>query len=102
MNVLIPATFQRIFVDIGVVLTFATVVLTFFQTLKSKAETKDNGHKIDEVHVLVNSQLTAVLARVIQLTKVLNEEGVRVPDPPEVIMPPEAVKLLLEKTDELR
>jgi hypothetical protein len=58
----------------GILVTFATAVIGLRQTLV-------NQRKIGEVHVLVNSQLHAVLDRVAQLTETLTEAGVDVPDP---------------------
>jgi hypothetical protein len=59
----------------GVILTFATAVVGAWQTWL-------NRQKIQEVHVLVNSQLSAVVARVDQLTKKLRDAGVDVPGKP--------------------
>lgn len=56
----------------GIVLTFLSSVVGFWQTRR----------KIREVHVLVNSQLHAVLDRVTQLTGTLHEAGVAVPPKP--------------------
>lgn len=53
----------------GVVLTFAAVVIAFLQLRR----------KVAEVHVLVNSQLTAVLQRVAQLTAALENAEIEVP-----------------------
>lgn len=58
----------------GLALTFATTVVGFLQSLR-------NTRKISEVHVLVNSQLAAVLARVTQLTGTLTDAGMDVPEP---------------------
>ena len=63
---------MRWFVLIGLVLTFGTAVLGFLQS-------KRNTAKIGEVHVLVNSQLTAMMKRVDQLTGVLQGAGLEVP-----------------------
>jgi hypothetical protein len=41
-----------------------------------------NRKKIDQVHVLVNSQLHTVLERVEQLTESMREQGATVPDSP--------------------
>ena len=56
----------------GVILTFLTALIGFVVSLR----------KIQAVHVLVNSQLHEVLARVTQLTGTLEAAGVDVPDPP--------------------
>jgi hypothetical protein len=53
----------------GVVLTFGGSVLGYLGTRR----------KIAEVHVLVNSQLAAVVERVAQLTATLEQAGVAVP-----------------------
>lgn len=58
----------------GLVITFATTLVGFLQSLR-------NSRKISEVHVLVNSQLAAVLARVTQLTGTLTDAGMDVPEP---------------------
>lgn len=50
-----------------------------------------NHRRIAEVHVLVNSQLASVLARVDQLTGALTDAGADVPDPPAV--PPPASRV---------
>jgi hypothetical protein len=56
----------------GVVITFATSIVGFWQTRR----------KVAEVHVLVNSQLHDVLDRVQQLTVTLEAAGVEVPPKP--------------------
>jgi hypothetical protein len=56
----------------GVVVTFATSVVGFVSAHR----------KIGEVHVLVNSQLTAVVERVSLLTATLERAGVEVPPEP--------------------
>lgn len=53
----------------GVVLTFAAVVIAFLQLRR----------KVAEVHVLVNSQLSTVLQRVVQLTAALENAEIEVP-----------------------
>ena len=59
----------------GLVLTFATALLGFLQSRRNTA-------RIGEVHVLVNSQLHAVLDRVEQLKGTLTAAGIDVPDKP--------------------
>ena len=60
-------------VDLGAaVLTFGGVVLGYWQTRR----------KVAEIHVLVNSQLHAVIDRVSQLTEALERADVEVPPPP--------------------
>jgi uroporphyrinogen-III decarboxylase len=63
----------------GVILTFATALIGFAQTRR----------KIAEVHILVNSQLHAVLDCVTQLTAALADAGVDVPEPPTGAPPTE-------------
>jgi hypothetical protein len=46
------------------------------------AQGRQNARKITEIHVLVNSQLTAVIARVAQLRGTLEDAGVDVPEAP--------------------
>jgi hypothetical protein len=43
---------------------------------------RQNARKITEIHVLVNSQLAAVIARVAQLRGTLEDAGVDVPEAP--------------------
>jgi hypothetical protein len=54
---------------------FVTAATTLFATLR-------NYKRIQEVHVLVNSRMTDVLARVDQLTLALEVEGKDVPVDP--------------------
>lgn len=71
------------FVLAGVVITFATSVVGFVSTRR----------KVSEVHVLVNSQLHAVLERVTQLTAELERADVPVPPPPPApVKPPGRVQ----------
>lgn len=65
---------DQVLVLAGLVITFATTLVGFLQSLR-------NSRKISEVHVLVNSQLAAVLARVTQLTGTLTDAGLDVPEP---------------------
>ena len=62
-------------------LVLAGILVTFATSLVGLWQTRTNQRKIGEVHVLVNSQLHAVLDRVAQLTETLTEAGVDVPDP---------------------
>ena len=66
---------MRWFVLAGLVLTFLTTFVGFLQSRR-------NAAKISEVHVLVNSQLHAVLDRVEQLKGTLVGAGIDVPDDP--------------------
>jgi len=74
---------QSYLVLAGIVLTFLTALLGWFKGRQSVAVSKENADKIQEVHVLVNAQLTAVVARVGQLVTTLKEAGVPVPEPPD-------------------
>jgi hypothetical protein len=60
----------------GVLVTFLTAVLGFLATRQKIGEVE---HKAEEIHVLVNSQLQAVVARVSQLIDALEHAGVAVP-----------------------
>jgi hypothetical protein len=64
-------------------LVLAGIVITFITSVVGLAATRGNRQKIAEVHVLVNSQLHAVLSRVDQLKETLQAAGVDVPDPPD-------------------
>jgi hypothetical protein len=59
----------------AVVLSFITAVIG----LLNQRKIKDTAVKVQEVHVLVNSQLSAVVARVTQLVGTLEHAGVAVP-----------------------
>jgi hypothetical protein len=63
-------------------LVLAGVILTFLTALTGWLKSRQNGEKIAEVHVLVNAQLTAVVARVGQLVATLETAGVPVPPDP--------------------
>lgn len=60
----------------GLVLAIAVSVMTLIRLFRTE-------RKIQEVHVLVNSQLSKVLARVTQLTSTLEEADIEVPESPE-------------------
>jgi hypothetical protein len=79
-------------------LTFVTALLGFTQAIAAQHKTRQqvlsatgmvNDH-VNEVHVLVNSQLTAALARISQLQTHLEAANVAVPpilpDPPLPIL----------------
>jgi hypothetical protein len=53
-------------------ITFITAIIGYF-ALRGK---------MTEIHVLVNSRLSWVVARVTQLTDVLNDHGIAIPDDP--------------------
>ena len=63
-------------------LVLAGIVITFATSVIGLIETRGNRQKIAEVHVLVNSQLHAVMNRVEQLRTALQDADVDVPDPP--------------------
>ncbi len=65
------------------VITLAGIIVTFLTAVLGLVASLRNHKKIDEVHVLVNSQLQAVLTRVTQLTGALETAGVDVPPEPE-------------------
>jgi hypothetical protein len=67
----------------GVVLTFATALLGWMKSRQNAAKLETQTEKIAEVHVLVNAQLSAVVARVDQLVSTLRAADVPVPDPPD-------------------
>jgi hypothetical protein len=67
------------FVLAGVVLTFITALLAFFTARQGKAKVTEVAGTVQEVHVLVNSQLQAVVARVTQLITAMEKAGVAVP-----------------------
>jgi len=61
----------------------AGLIVTFLTTLVGYLQSRRNTKKIGQVHVLVNSQLNTVLARVAQLSKALTDSGTDVPPAPE-------------------
>jgi hypothetical protein len=60
----------------------AGIILTFLTALLGWLKSRKNGKQIAEVHILVNSQLTTVIARAAQLVTVLEDNNVPVPDAP--------------------
>lgn len=64
-------------------LVFLGIIITFVTAIVGAAASVGNRKRINEVHVLVNSQLHDVLDRVTQLTVTLEGAGVDVPDPPK-------------------
>jgi hypothetical protein len=56
----------------GLCLAIAVSAVTLYQLLQT-------GRKVEEIHVLVNSRLTAVLTRVTELTGALDNAGVEIP-----------------------
>ena len=63
-------------------LTFGTALLGFIASLRNSRTLKAATGQIQEVHVLVNSQLGLVTARVSQLVNTLEHAGVAVPPNP--------------------
>lgn len=61
-------------VTAGICVTFLTAVANLMSSLH-------NRRRIAEVHVLVNSQLEEVVARVGQLTHALEDANIAVPEP---------------------
>lgn len=59
-----------------------TAIITLVVAWTGRKKVKAVEEKVDEVHVLVNSRLTAVLDRVEQLTQALEAENMPVPEPP--------------------
>lgn len=65
----------------GLVALF-TAITTLALFLLGRRKVKVIEEKVDEVHVLVNSRLTAVLDRVDQLTEAMEASNLPVPDAP--------------------
>jgi hypothetical protein len=63
-------------------LVLAGIVITFLTAIIGAVASLGNRKRINEVHVLVNSQLHTVLTRVDQLAGALRAADVDVPDPP--------------------
>ena len=63
------ASLERWLILLGIVASLATTVIGFIVTMR----------RVQDVHVLVNKQLSDVLARVAQLTNTLHSAGVEVP-----------------------
>jgi hypothetical protein len=59
-----------------IILGFLTAVITLWQLIRVKG-------KQEEIHVLVNSRLSAVVDRVAQLISVLKIHGIEIPDDPD-------------------
>lgn len=64
---------------IGLALTFLTALLGYLQSRRNHGKIAENSRQLGEVHVLVNSRLTAVIDRVTVLTAALSDAGVQVP-----------------------
>lgn len=60
-----------------------TGVVVLLTTIVTLVLTLVNKRKVEQVHVLVNSQMTAVVARVEQLVKALEASDTEVPPPPD-------------------
>jgi hypothetical protein len=61
-------------------ITLATVLIGFITAIIGVRHGND---KLNQIHILVNSRLTAVVNRVAQLIVVLKEHGIDVPDDPD-------------------
>lgn len=59
----------------GAVVIIGLVIVVIYQTTRASGD-------LNDIHVLVNSRLTEVRDRVEQLTAVLEQAGIDVPDPP--------------------
>lgn len=79
---------MTIFATLGGALAFGISVITLMTAIiglrKAIAVSTVNKAAIAEVHVLVNSRLTAVLDRVTQLTEALKASDIAVPDDPNI------------------
>ena len=64
--------------------TLATALAGYLKSRTNTSRIEDNNSKLDVIHVLVNSQRTAMLRRIAQLTDVLVKAGVDVPDVPGI------------------
>lgn len=67
------------------VVLLATAVAGWMAARAARAarrQTQQVGRQVQEVHLLVNSRLTAALARMEQLTEALKSAGVAVPPAP--------------------
>lgn len=62
---------------VPLLVAIVAAVGAFFAARTGNKKTQEGLH---EVHVLVNSQLTRVMARVDQLETLLTQEGIRVPE----------------------
>jgi hypothetical protein len=60
----------------------AGLILTFLTSLVGWLQSRRNTSRIGDVHVLVNSNLKAMTARVAQLTGALEKAGTEVPPEP--------------------
>lgn len=65
----------QILIIAGMYIAIAVLFAVFFRSVQT-------DRKLQEVHLLVNSQLGKVLERVMQLTQTLDDAGVAVPTDP--------------------
>lgn len=65
--------------SIGIYATLATALLAFLTAFIGFLASRKNGTKINEVHLLVNSQLSNVVDRVDQLKGVLAGYNIAIP-----------------------
>lgn len=74
------------FQTVGGFFTFTGVVLTFLTSLIGFIQVRKRQHKqaarLDEIHILVNSNMALVVERITVLTDVLVANGIPVPDAP--------------------
>jgi hypothetical protein len=72
-------TTAQLLILVVAMLTFGTATLGFLTSVRNSRRLATATGQIQEVHVLVNSQLTAVTARVSQLVNAMEHAGVAVP-----------------------
>ena len=72
-------TGAQVVILVVALLTFGTALLGFLTGARNSRRLATATGQIQEVHVLVNSQLTAVTARVSQLVNSMEHAGVAVP-----------------------
>jgi sensor domain CHASE-containing protein len=64
-------------------MTAAVVLITAVATWRINQRSKELTRAVQEVHVIVNSRMTAVLARVEQLTNALETSDTAIPVDPD-------------------
>jgi hypothetical protein len=72
------STFLAVVGSLAILLGFITAVLS----LANQRKIKTTAGAVQEVHVLVNQQLSDVLARVAQLTEIMHAGGLDIPPAP--------------------
>lgn len=77
-----------LFATVGDIMTFVGVVVTLVAAIVGLVtvvrQQKANGNKLQEIHVLVNSNMAAVVEHVGQLTELLEAGNIPVPEPREL------------------